>query len=172
MSGHTHFNESWEDGNMMEHNHGTVCGAWWTGPICGDGTPNGYGVYEVNGNEIQWYYKSTGRPKEHQLRIYPKGQSRNDPDEITVNVWNWDAKWKVEWFEDGVPKGSMQQRIGMDPWAESLYGGPNYPKKHKFVEPTLADHLFYAKPSAGTKEVKVTAMDRFGNLFSETLKMA
>ena len=49
MSGHTHFNESWEQDNIIEHNHGTVCGAWWTGPICGDGTPRGYGVYEVNG---------------------------------------------------------------------------------------------------------------------------
>ncbi len=27
LSGHTHFNENWEEGNMMEHNHGTVCGA-------------------------------------------------------------------------------------------------------------------------------------------------
>ena len=32
MSGHTHFNESWEEEGIMEHNHGTVCGAWWTGP--------------------------------------------------------------------------------------------------------------------------------------------
>ena len=51
MSGHTHYNEKWEEGNIMEHNHGTVCGAWWTGPICGDGTPNGYGV-RVDGAEI------------------------------------------------------------------------------------------------------------------------
>jgi hypothetical protein len=69
MLGHTHFNESWEEGNIMEHNHGTVCGAWWTGPICGDGTPGGYGVYEVDGDEIKWYYKATGKSKEHQLRF-------------------------------------------------------------------------------------------------------
>jgi 3',5'-cyclic AMP phosphodiesterase CpdA len=33
MSGHTHVNEKWEEGNIIEHVHGTVCGAWWTGPF-------------------------------------------------------------------------------------------------------------------------------------------
>ncbi|HKZ66207.1 MAG TPA: calcineurin-like phosphoesterase C-terminal domain-containing protein, partial [Chitinophagaceae bacterium] len=51
MSGHTHYHRNVIKGNIFEHNHGTVCGAWWTGPICGDGTPCGYGVYKVNGTE-------------------------------------------------------------------------------------------------------------------------
>lgn len=171
MSGHTHFNDTWEEGNIMEHNHGTVCGAWWTGPICGDGTPSGYGVYEVEGSDIKWYYKSTGKPKQHQVRLYPRGKSRNDPDEITANVWNWDSKWKVEWFEDGVSKGQMEQRVATDPWADELYAGPNFPKKHKFVESTLADHLFFAKPSARAKQVVVKATDRFGNVFEEVMRI-
>ncbi|MFD2570865.1 calcineurin-like phosphoesterase C-terminal domain-containing protein [Spirosoma soli] len=90
LSGHTHVNEKWEEDNVMEHVHGTVCGAWWTGPICSDGTPNGYGVYEVDGSDIRWYYKSTGKPREHQLRIYEKGRLKDAPDQIAVNVWNWD----------------------------------------------------------------------------------
>jgi len=171
MSGHTHFNENWEEGNIMEHNHGTVCGAWWTGPICGDGTPNGYGVYEVDGSEIKWYYKSTGFKKDHQLRIYGKGKSKDYPDEIMANVWNWDKTWKIEWFEDGVAKGAMEQRVALDPWAVELYAGPQLPKKHKFVEPTLADHMFFAKPSDHAKEVVVKATDRFGNVYSETLQL-
>lgn len=169
MSGHTHFNEKWEEGNIIEHNHGTVCGAWWTGPICSDGTPGGYGVYEVNGSELSWYYKSTGHHKDHQLKIYSKGMAKEYPDEIMVNVWNWDPKWKTEWFEDGVSKGSMQQRITIDPWAVELYGGPGLPLKHKFVEPTLADHLFTLKPSASAKEILVKATDRFGNVYQQKL---
>lgn len=167
MSGHTHFNESWEEGNVMEHNHGTVCGAWWTGPICGDGTPAGYGVYEVEGDDIRWYYKSTGKPKEHQLRIYDRGSTPGAPAEVVANVWNWDKGWKVEWWEDGVAKGAMEQRVGLDPWAVELYAGPELPKKHKFVEPTLADHLFYATPSKEAKKIAVKATDRFGHVFSE-----
>ena len=38
---------------IYEHNHGTVCGGWWTGPICEDGTPRGYGVYEVDGTTLK-----------------------------------------------------------------------------------------------------------------------
>jgi len=171
MSGHTHFNEAWEQDNMMEHNHGTVCGAWWTGPICGDGTPGGYGVYEVNGSDIQWYYKSTGLPKTTQLRLYGRGKSKDNADEIIANVWNWDSKWKVEWLEDGVAKGAMEQRVALDPWAVDLYAGPELPKKHKFVEPTLADHIFFAKPAATAKQVEVRATDRFGNIFSEKINL-
>lgn len=172
MSGHTHVSEKWQEGSVMEHVHGTVCGAWWTGPICSDGTPNGYGVYEVDGSEIKWYYKSTGKERNHQLRVYPKGKLKDTPEEIVANVWNWDPQWKVEWFEDGVWKGQMEQRATLDPWAIELFAGADMPKKHKFVEPTMTDHLFFAKPSAGAKEIKVQATDRFGNVFSDVIRMA
>ncbi|MDB5200691.1 MAG: metallophosphoesterase [Ferruginibacter sp.] len=168
MSGHTHFNEKWEAGNIMEHNHGTVCGAWWTGPVCSDGTPAGYAVYEVNGRELSWYYKSTGKAKTQQLRLYDSKQANSGAD-ICANVWNWDPKWTIEWFEDGQRKGLMEQRIGLDPLAVQLYSGPALPAKHKWVEPTLADHLFYARPSGNAKQIMVKATDRFGNVFTETL---
>jgi hypothetical protein len=171
MSGHTHFNEKWEEENIIEHNHGTVCGAWWTGPICGDGTPAGYGVYEVDGSDIKWYYKSTGLPKEHQLKIFPKGKSAEYPEEILANVWNWDNKWKIEWYEDDNHTGLMEQRVALDPLAVELYAGPEMPVKHKFVEPTLADHLFFAKPSANAQTIRVKATDRFGNVYEEKLEM-
>lgn len=172
MSGHTHFNESWEEGNIMEHNHGTVCGAWWTGPICGDGTPSGYGVYEVNGSEIQWYYKSTGKNKEHQLRVYDRGRDLTAPGQVAANVWNWDKSWRVEWMEDDQPKGLMEQRVGLDPWAVELYTGPSTPNKHEWVEPTLADHMFYATPSASAKKIAVKATDRFGKVYVEEMQLS
>jgi len=37
-----------------------VCGAWWSGDVCWDGAPNGYGVYDVRGEEVRWRYKGTG----------------------------------------------------------------------------------------------------------------
>ncbi|MGY0035090.1 calcineurin-like phosphoesterase C-terminal domain-containing protein [Pedobacter sp. NJ-S-72] len=164
-----------------------VAHAWWTGPVCSDGCPNGYGVYEVNGSEIKWFYKSTGKAKDHQFRIYPKGSfseiasgttSGNSPEttpanqqEIGVNIWNWDPKWKVEYFEDGVNKGEMKQRTAMDPIAYKLYGGPLVPKKHKWVEPTLTDHLFFATPAPGTRQFKVVATDRFGSAYTEEITL-
>jgi hypothetical protein len=167
MSGHTHFNENWEEGNLMEHNHGTVCGAWWTGPICTDGTPMGYGVYEVEGNDIKWYYKATGLPKEHQLKLY----HNKTTGDLMANVWNWDAQWKVEWWEDGVAQGVMEQRVGLDPLAIEIYTGAALPTKHKWIEPTLTDHLFYAKPASGAKKLEVKVTDRFGTVYSETLQL-
>lgn len=169
MSGHTHMNEKWEEGNVTEHVHGTVCGAWWTGPVCSDGTPEGYAVYEVKGGEVSWFHKATGKPKDYQLKIYPKGYLKTVPGEIVANVWNWDKQWKVQWFEDGALKGDMEQRVEFDPWTVELYAGDQLPKKHKWVDPTLTDHLFFARPSAGAKSVKVVATDRFGAQYTQEI---
>jgi hypothetical protein len=171
LSGHTHWNENWEKDNIMEHNHGTVCGAWWTGPVCGDGTPNGYCVYEVNGSDITWYYKATDKPKDHQLRIYIRGGVPGNPAAIMANVWNWDAKWKVEWFEDGAPKGAMTQYLGYDPIAYDLYNGPEKPMRHKGTEPVLTEHLFIAEPGANAASVTVKVTDRFGISYIETPRL-
>jgi len=133
------------------------------------GTPGGYGVYEAEGADIKWYYKSTGMAKNKQLRIYGKGRLTEAPNEIAANVRNWDNKWKVEWYEDGVLKGPMEQRVAFDPWATELYAGPALPEKHPFVEPTLTDHLFFAKPSANAKQITVKATDRFGVVYEETI---
>ncbi len=165
MSGHTHFNEVWTENNITEHIHGTVCGAWWTGPICSDGTPNGYGYYTVDGDQISWQYKSTGKDLDHQLRIYPKGTPNTKDDEMIVNIWNWDKSWKTEWFEDGASKGSLTKEMGVDPLAVSLFKGNTLPSKHPFVEPTLTDHLFSLKPSANAKQIKVVATDGFGRKY-------
>jgi hypothetical protein len=169
MSGHTHINEKVIEGDIIEHTHGAVCGAWWTGPICTDGSPSGYGVYEVNGSELKWYYKSVGQERDHQFRIYPKGTVKDRPEEVVVNVWNWDPEWKVTWFEDGVRKGEMKQVMGLDPLSVELHAGPNLPAKHKFVDPTMTDHLFWAKPSTSAKQIKIEVTDRFGKVYSGDL---
>jgi predicted phosphodiesterase len=172
MSGHTHYNENWEKDNIMEHNHGTVCGAWWTGPICGDGTPSGYGVYEVDGNEIEWHYKSVGFDKENQIAVHKKGAMLTKPNAVAVNVWNHDDKWTVEWFEDGVAKGKMERICDVDPAAVQLYKGPALPIKHKWVEPNLTDHLFIATPSSTAKELKIKVTDRFGKVYEQKMDLA
>jgi hypothetical protein len=168
MSGHTHFNEKIITGNnIVEHIHGTVCGAWWTGPICFDGTPSGYGVYEVNGSDIAWFYKSTGYEKKHQMRIYPVGAVKEKADHLAVNVWNWDPQWKVEWFEDGKSMGTMTQESALDPLSVELHLGTAKPAKHKWVEPQLTEHLFFAKPTESAKRVTIKITDRFNNIFKE-----
>ncbi len=93
ITGHTHESEHVFEGGVHEHVQGTACGAWWTGPICNDGTPSGYGVYAVRGEELRWRYKATGHPDEHQLRLYQRGTDPTAPNEIVANVWDWDPAW-------------------------------------------------------------------------------
>ena len=169
MSGHTHICEKVFHENTTEHIHGAVCGAWWTGPICTDGAPSGYGVYEVSGSDVKWYYKAIGHDRNHQLRSYPKGSVAGRPDDIAANVWNWDPQWKIAWFENGVRQGEMQQQIGLDPLAVQLQAGLKLPAKHKWVDPTLTDHLFFARPSANAKEIRIEVTDRFGQVYSDTI---
>jgi len=164
MSGHTHYNANNITNGIFEHNHGTVCGAWWTGPICEDGTPRGYGVYEVIGNDLKWYYKSTGLPKEHQLTIYLdqlEGQTR-----MIANVWNWDPAWKVEYFLDDKPMGTLKNEIAYDPLSVKLYKGDQLPAGRHFPEPRETDHLFVARFAPAVKKVKVVATDRFGRKYT------
>lgn len=167
MSGHTHYNINNIQNGIFEHNHGTVCGAWWTGPVCGDGTPRGYGVYEVNGTELKWYYKATGREKEYQLSI--DIESLHNQKRFIANVWNWDPQWKVEWWADDKYMGEPENIKGFDPLTIRLYKGGNLPAKRPFAEPHKTDHLFVGHFAPSVKNVKVVATDRFGQKFTAEL---
>ncbi len=166
MSGHTHYHKNVIRGNIYEHNHGTVCGAWWTGPICGDGTPCGYGVYKVNGTELTWHYQSTGEQPNHQLKIYVEDLPNEK--QLQVNIWNYDPTWKTDYWIDGIYKGSLQQTESFDPIAWATLLGPELPSKRGFAEPRKTDHMFKALVPSATKEIKVVATDRFGNKYMVT----
>ncbi|HEY0177261.1 MAG TPA: calcineurin-like phosphoesterase family protein [Pedobacter sp.] len=164
MSGHTHYNANNITDGIYEHNHGTVCGAWWTGPICEDGTPRGYAVYEVKGAELKWYYKSTGLPKENQISVYT--EKLDNQVKMTANVWNWDPEWKVEYFLDGRSMGLLKNETGLDPLSITLYKGDELPVGRHFPEPHITDHLFFASIDASVKKIRLVATDRFGEKYS------
>ncbi len=170
MSGHTHYHLNAIKENIYEHNHGTVCGAWWTGPICGDGTPCGYGVYKVKGNQLSWHYQSTGEAATHQMKIFVNDFSASQK-QVVVNIWNHDPGWKTEYLVDGQNKGALEQFEGFDPLAYKTLLGPDLPKPRGFAEPRKTDHLFKALIPTETKEVKVLVTDRFGKKFTEIYKV-
>src|SRR5262249_28374769 len=107
LSAHLQESTLWTRSRLVERNHGTRGAAGRTGPICYDGTPNGYGVYRVAGAQIRPHYQPTGREADHQLRIYPRGADPRSPDEVVANVWSWAPGWKVLWYENGVARGTM-----------------------------------------------------------------
>jgi hypothetical protein len=169
LSGHMHESEHLFDGARHEHVVGAVCGAWWSGPICADGTPKGYAVYEVDGEDVRWRYKSTGFAADHQMRLYPRGADPAMPDAIVANVWDWDPTWKVVWYEDGARRGEALRRRGHDPLSVELHTGPDKPARRTWVEPYTVDHLFVVPASAQAREITVEAADRFGRVYTATL---
>ncbi|PSQ97779.1 MAG: hypothetical protein BRD55_01165 [Bacteroidetes bacterium SW_9_63_38] len=167
VTGHIHENEHRFADGPHEHVVGTACGAWWTGPICYDGTPRGYVVYEVDGASVQWRYKSTGREADHQMRL-----TVPDGDRLVANVWDADDAWTITWFEEGLRKGELTQTRGLAPRARTLYAGEEQPEKYDWVEPQPTDHLFTAPYNPKANRIRVEATDRFGRTYTASLGTA
>lgn len=160
LSGHTHYNLNKEPSsslpNIYEHNVGTVCGTWWTSNLCGDGTPNGYGVFISDSSKgsgfTEWYYMGYNKgmnTRDYQLRLYrgnaitgaKKDDNKNgtegyyqfsyDDDVILANVFNADSKWTIEVYEDGVKTGTMKKLSNYKPSFSSITGKGTWESPYK-----------------------------------------
>lgn len=170
LSGHMHYNENFTiTDQLFEHVHAALCGLFWQAPMNCDGTPLGYRVYEVNGNDLKWYYKSIGKNKNHQFRAYKVGDNPRKPTAITANVWNHDSAWKVYWYENGIKQGEMEQFTDYDPAIFDYVSKNSANFKHKWISADVTEHLFFAEPSSSTAKIKVEVIDRFGNVYTEEL---
>ena len=79
LSGHTHINYTNRiSDRMIEHNLAAVCGTWWwTGyysenncRINGDGSPSGYKIFDIEGEQVKWQFKALARDNTYQFRAY------------------------------------------------------------------------------------------------------
>jgi 3',5'-cyclic AMP phosphodiesterase CpdA len=171
FSGHMHYNDNFViTDRLFEHVHASVCAEFWQTPQCSDGTPQGYGVYEITGSDVQWYYKSVGFDRNFQFRAYPVGANPEKPAAVTVNVWNYDPQWKVNWYENGVLKGAMTQYRGHDPYAADYINKNREKFRYSWISTAPTEHLFFAEPSSPDAPVKIEVIDRFGNKYIEELK--
>lgn len=169
FTGHMHYNRNIiHTPSLYEHNTAAICGAWWQGEYCVDGTPQGYGVYEVDGNEVKWYFKSAGHPREHQMRAYAVGSSKDHPEDVIVNVWNWDRTWKVEWIENGENRGAMNQFAGYDPGVVKMLADKEK-LDFSWIGATKTDHLFKATPLSADSKIEIIVTDYFGEVFKTEL---
>lgn len=170
ITGHTHFNLNvcFND-SLMEHNTAAVCGIWWKANICMDGTPQGFGVYEVDGTHVKWKYVSAGYPDTYQFRAYPVGRDKDNPECIVANVWNYDDLWKVQWLENGRLMGNMEQFTGYDPEAKAICADKKR-VEYDWISPVTTTHLFKAVPKDEKADIEVRVTDRFGNVYTQRLK--
>ena len=121
MSGHTHYMRNIASSNLFEHVHAAVCGQWWWSNMNADGVPNGYGVYDIEGNTIKnWYYMGVNNgmnDRNYQMRLYRGDIKGGTPTKsfnsqlghgvLLANVFNCDSSWKVYVYEDGTKTGQM-----------------------------------------------------------------
>ncbi|NQU86478.1 MAG: calcineurin-like phosphoesterase C-terminal domain-containing protein [Mariniphaga sp.] len=130
---HDYFNsdDGWQGKNEL---HQIICssasGTWWTGPKDDrdipsstqiDGVPNGFFIFEFNGNEFTHSYFPAGNQK-NQMRIEsPLGKTNNEVKEIIVNVFNSSKHSTVVAQIDNNIKVILENNVRRDPFiAESF----------------------------------------------------
>jgi len=168
FSGHMHYNDNFAiTDHLFEHVHAAICAEFWQTPQSSDGTPQGYGVYEITGHEVKWYYKSVGYDQNFQFRAYPVGANPEKPSAVTVNVWNYDPLWKVHLYENGILKGEMTPYRGHDPYSTNYINQNREKFRYNWISTASTEHLFFAEPSSPNVSIKIEVIDRFGNKYIE-----
>lgn len=184
LCGHTHYMENYihtiGGKQIYEHVHGATCGAWWRSNINGDGTPNGYMIYQIEGSTIkEWVYKPTKLPREFQFRLhwgdtdfggqygmFNYGQASNT---LVANIWNADPAWKAEVFMDGHKLGDMTLRtaapLNQDAWSKGYHIGVLNRNADSYSPATK--HLYTLQIQNPNSTLKVVVTDRFGTSYEQ-----
>lgn len=179
ITGHTHYNSVVTPSERMtEHIVGAACGAFWEGPVCVDGTPLGYKIFEVDGRKFSWRYVDYKHP-ERLFTLFAPDSLRHEASrpagEVVVNVWDWDPQWQVEYSEDGgrsyrpMPQATFADKQALDPEACAWYGvtGATRIPKRAWIKARTTDHLFFCTPQSKSITVRVTT--RFGEQESQMM---
>ena len=171
LSGHTHttYNQIIND-NLYEHVIPALSGAWWQGTLCTDGTPRGYGVFEVKGDEVSWYYKSTACSPDHQMSLYSGADYDQFQGTVVANIWAVDERWSVEAQLDGGKWQPMERFSAYDPGAQQMYADREK-LDHPYVYPSVSDHFFKVAVPTDVKQVTVKATDPFGRTYTQTINL-
>lgn len=163
--------------------------------IAGDGAPGGYRIMDWHGRDFTSLYKGTGRDTDFQFRSYDRNSIKvdtagikyskafatilgqrgqynvaNSNNEVIVNVWDWDERWKVEILENGNPL-TVTQMSGYDPLFFIAY----YSYRFKSTErPSFnadrTEHLFKAKASRADSTLEIRVTDDEGRVYTEMMQ--
>ncbi len=147
MIGHTHYQQNYIHTSYVcrggkpiyEHVHGAACGGWWSCESNVTGAPNGYTVYEIDGNTVtNWVLTGSKTDPGYQLRVYDGDQiytgsrgyeyawnrssnvggssnitakgNASFKNAFVAEVFNDDdANWKLEMFQNGTKIGDFKR---------------------------------------------------------------
>lgn len=208
LSGHTHVNYNVEiASNMYEHNIAAISATWWwTGAngyagnhICTDGSPGGYGVFEINDKNIKYYYKGIGYNKNKQFRTYDRNTieisaanftpnasstyqamvptyageyaTSSSSNIVLINVFNYDSNCTLEVKENGISL-PVTRKYRKDPLHIISY---EMQRLNKNAEPTSSfetnntSHIFEVTANSATSTLEIKLTDSYGNVYTETM---
>ncbi|WP_147676710.1 calcineurin-like phosphoesterase C-terminal domain-containing protein [Algibacter pacificus] len=205
LSGHAHINFSVEEEqNIMEHNTAALCATWWwTGRngyannhICKDGSPGGYGIWQINNTDIKWRFKGIGLDENYQFRTYDVNSIHitaanyapnvNDADlenyadeyaspstnnQVLINVWGYDSKWKIEVSENSlllpVTRVAAKDPLHIISY-EALRLNAGAKPTNAFVT-NKTTHFFKVNATTADSTLIIKVTDRFGNVYTENM---
>ena len=165
--------------------------------VATDGAPAGYTVVKVKGKDITWQYKGTKYPITHQFRSYDRNtmdfstnlhisaagpeakadwevraqtwMGKSTANEVYINVWNYDSKWKVEVTENGNPL-TVTRIQEYDPFHLIAYLKQRYMRGLEAGHPTPKNfRTFKVTASSANSTLMIKVTDRFGNVYTETM---
>lgn len=208
ISGHTHINYNVEiSDKLYEHNIAAISATWWwTGKtgyagnhICKDGSPGGYGIFEITGKDIKYRYKGIGYNKNKQFRTYDRNTieitaakytpSANSTyqakvqtyageyafpgtdNTVLINVFNYDSFCSLEVKENGVVL-PVTRKPKKDPLHIISY---EMQRLNVNAEPTSSfntsnsTHIFEVTASSANSTLEIKLTDRYGNVYTETM---
>lgn len=212
FSAHTHYIKNVPDvggSGIYEHVHEALCGIFWWSNLAVDGAPNGYSVYEFSGKQIVDSYfigvNDHMNTRDYQMRVYRGGakyggtyiyfRNPHPSDVLLINVFNSDADWKVEVYENDVLAGeaslmpenkethddAMYSTVtyglqsSQDWWAQAYHLGVlGKGFKNGKLQPSNSDyqdhcyHMYKYTMKDPSASVKVVATDIYGHSYTCT----
>ena len=209
ITGHTHkvFNVDTEAekkltgvDNIFEHNGGAVCATWWWSAhmtpgihISVDGSHGGYGIWDIDGKDISWLYKATGKSESHQFHAYDLNEVKrtvtmelgsNKPkfekyvhnadaypyNAILLNIWNYNPSWKITVTENG-KELPVKMRFDYDPLHIIALTAKRFATNDDPMFTTSwSDHFFEVQATSSDSTLEIVVEDEFGHVFKETMK--
>ena len=141
--------------------------------IDNSGIPNGYMVVEVDGDNFEWWYKSVGHDRSHQMRAY--SPTRTGDGYVKVNIWNYtQGYWSdVEWWENGTKVATFEKHAEEDPDYLLMHTTRLTHLKGtaaKYAKPDKSQYMFRVKPSEGVRSGEIRVTDNFGVTYTEKIE--
>lgn len=159
---------------IIEHSVAQVNGNLWFAPICSDGTPRGVFCIEERDDEWSWQHRILGEDLNYQLVTWDEGVVKDNEEYVVAKVIGWDSKWRVEWLENGVNMGVMEQIEIVDPdymryvEEEADYSDIIMARLRRSAYPHK--HYFRCRRMVENSEITIVATDRFGRVFKHVVE--